>query len=123
MPPGTHALGWCELLHARAGVHVTNAIPAQRLSAGGSVGVLGGIDTRPPRERRPQVLQELAIERPPVAAVVGMAGNPISVARPSVLDRARRAGIRRVNRPSGFTCGNVPSEASCAAPLKKGHLR
>src|SRR5207247_3476437 len=34
MRPGTQPLGSPQLLHARAGVHVTNAIPAQRLSAG-----------------------------------------------------------------------------------------
>src|SRR5712692_5027231 len=32
--PGSRALVSSHLLHARAGVHVTNAIPAQRLSAG-----------------------------------------------------------------------------------------
>ena len=34
MRPGTQPLGSPQLLHARAGVHVTNVIPAQRLSAG-----------------------------------------------------------------------------------------
>ena len=30
---GTHPSGWCELLQSRAGVQVTNAVSAQRLSA------------------------------------------------------------------------------------------
>src|SRR5206468_11688300 len=47
MRSGTQPLGSPQLLHARAGVHVTNAIPAQRLSAGqdslASAGVRAGL--------------------------------------------------------------------------------